>query len=202
MSLLFTPVKLRSVELANRIVVPPMCQYSATEGIAGDWHLMHLGKLAVSGVGLIIVEATAVNMTGRVSPKDLALCSDEQEAALARVVEFCRKQGLVKMGIQLNHAGRKASTSVPFLQGPVQLCAEKGGWPTEAPSPIPFVATDPPPRELSEPDMNRIKADFVAAAVRASRAGFEVLELHGAHGYLLNEFLSPLCNTRSDQYRA
>lgn len=195
--LLFSPLRLRKLTLSNRVVVSPMCQYSAENGSATDWHLMHLGQFAVSGPGLVIVEATAVSPEGRISPDDLGLWSDDNEAALARVLAFCRKYGSSAMGIQLAHAGRKASTSAPWKgDGPLA----SGGWETVAPSAIPFGDGWHTPRALDRGGMDKVIQDFVAATQRAHRLGFDLIELHGAHGYLLHEFLSPLSNRRDDRY--
>jgi len=196
-SALFTPLTLRGTTLRNRIWVSPMCQYSATDGRPDDWHLVHLGARAVGGAGLVLTEATAVSAEGRISPADTGIWTDEQAADWARIVRFVRSQGAVA-GIQLAHAGRKASTAAPWLGGgPVDLDA--GGWATVGPSPLAFGAL-PAPRELSVAGIRAVVADFAAAAVRARDAGFQVVELHAAHGYLLHQFLSPLANERSDAY--
>ena len=200
-SQLFSPITLAGIELRNRIIVAPMCQYSADEGAATDWHLMHLGQYAVSGVGLIITEAVGVEMAGRISPGCLSLCSDVQEARLKRVVDFCQTFGNTKMGIQLSHAGRKGSTDLPWLGGKPIPAADPRGWATEAPSATPYAPIGwETPAALDEAGLARIKAAFVDAAVRADRIGFEVAELHAAHGYLLHQFLSPLSNLRTDNY--
>jgi 2,4-dienoyl-CoA reductase-like NADH-dependent reductase (Old Yellow Enzyme family) len=200
-SQLFSPITLGGIELRNRIIVAPMCQYSADEGAATDWHLMHLGQYAVSGVGLIITEAVGVEMAGRISPGCLSLCSDVQEACLKRVVDFCQTFGNTTMGIQLSHAGRKGSTDLPWLGGKPIPAADPRGWATEAPSASPYAPIGwETPAALDEAGLARIKAAFVNAAVRADRIGFEVAELHAAHGYLLHQFLSPLSNLRSDNY--
>ena len=199
MSRLFSPIALGGVTLPNRIVVSPMCQYSATDGTMSDWHTMHLGQFAVGGVGLIIVEATGVEAAGRISPGCTGLYSDENEAAMARVVAFCRKHGIAKMGIQLGHAGRKASTRQPWNRGPALIPAD-GGWETSAPSAIAFNAGYTTPRALDADGLARVKAAFVQATQRADRAGFDVIEIHGAHGYLMHQFLSPLSNRRNDSY--
>ena len=199
MSLLFSPLSLRSITLPNRIVVSPMCQYSAHEGVANDWHLMHLGKFAVSGVGMVIVEATGVEMTGRITPHCLALCNDQQEAALTRVVQFCKAHGPARMAIQLGHAGRKGSTRRPWDAG-APLTSTQGGWLVDAPSAIPYNSDGEVPHALTTTDLTRILNAFVNSAQRALRAGFEGIEVHGAHGYLLHQFLSPLTNQRMDAY--
>ncbi|WP_343959133.1 NADH:flavin oxidoreductase/NADH oxidase [Yaniella flava] len=199
--LLFEPITLRGVTARNRAWVPPMCQYSAenNDGVATDWHMVHLGGLARGGAGAIIVEATAVTPQGRISAQDLGLWNDEQRDALAPIVRFMHSQGAVA-GIQLAHAGRKASTYRPFdyeHSGSVPLA--DGGWDTVAPSAVEFpgLAT---PQALDQTGIDHIVAAFVASARRAIEAGFDVLEIHGAHGYLLHEFLSPLSNERSDAY--
>ncbi|KAA6455998.1 NADH:flavin oxidoreductase/NADH oxidase [Acidobacteria bacterium AB60] len=195
---LFTPLKLRSVTLPNRIGVSPMCQYSSQDGFANDWHLVHLGSRATGGAGLVIVEASAVTPQGRITPADLGIWKDEHIANLSGIVRFLHKQG-ARAGIQLAHAGRKASMSPPFkaerLLGP-----QEGGWPTVAPSAIPFSERYSQPEALDKSGIEAIKDAFVAAARRAQAAGFDLLEIHAAHGYLLHEFLSPLSNQRTDEY--
>lgn len=198
MSKLFSRFKLRGVEFKNRIFVSPMCQYSARDGMADTWHLVHLGSRAVGGAGLVMVEATAVAPEGRISPHDLGLWSDHHADALAPVAKFIREQDAVP-AIQLSHAGRKASTDVPWLSRS-PLGPENGGWPVVAPSAIPFAPGSPLPRELAEAELDGIVAQFAAAARRALAAGFEVAEIHMAHGYLLHQFLSPLANRRTDAY--
>ena len=200
-SYLFSPISLSGVSIPNRIVVAPMCQYSANEGNATDWHLMHLGQFAVSGVGLIFTEAVGVEMTGRISPGCLALCSDEHEQNLKRVVDFCHEFGNAKMGIQIAHAGRKGSTELPWLGGKPILSQDPRGWKTDGPSAEAYAPTDwEAPQALDEEGLSRIKSAFMEAAKRADRIGFDVLEIHAAHGYLLHQFLSPLSNLRNDQY--
>jgi len=199
MSKLFSTIKLGSLELRNRIVISPMCQYSAEDGQASDWHLIHLGHLALSGAGLLFIEATAVSPEGRISPGDLGLWSDQTEAALARVIQSIRKYSGIPIAIQLAHAGRKASTQVPW-EGGQNISSERGGWQTVSSSGLPFVASDVPPKALDDAGLQHIRNDFAAAAQRAHRLGFEVIELHSAHGYLLHQFLSPLSNTRTDKY--
>jgi 2,4-dienoyl-CoA reductase-like NADH-dependent reductase (Old Yellow Enzyme family) len=199
MSVLFSPFPLGGLSLQNRIVVAPMCQYSAEDGRATDWHLIHLGHLALSGAGLLITEATAVEPEGRISPQDLGLWSDEDQAALARVLRAVRAHSAIPMAIQLAHAGRKASTSRPWLGGGL-LPAADGGWQPMAPSALPFTPGDPAPLELDPAGLSRIKDAFVRAARRAVELGFDCVELHNAHGYLLHEFLSPLSNRRADAY--
>jgi 2,4-dienoyl-CoA reductase-like NADH-dependent reductase (Old Yellow Enzyme family) len=196
---LLSPMRLRGVTLRNRIAMAPMCQYSAEEGAANDWHLVHLGSRAVGGTGLVIVEATGVTWDGRITPGDLGIWSDEQVEPLARIARFVHGQGAVA-GIQLAHAGRKASTAAPWLGGAMLKTAAEGGWPVVAPSPIPFYPDDPAPLALDERGIEGIGDAFVAAARRALAAGFKVLEIHAAHGYLLHQFLSPHSNRRTDQY--
>jgi 2,4-dienoyl-CoA reductase-like NADH-dependent reductase (Old Yellow Enzyme family) len=195
---LFEPLILRSVSLRNRIGVSPMCQYSSEDGRATDWHLVHLGARAVGGAGLVIVEATAVEPRGRISPQDAGLWNDEQIAPLARINLFLAEHGAVP-GIQLAHAGRKASTARPW-DGGQYVPPERGGWLPVAPSPLPFLDIDPTPHALSLREIEDIRAAFVAATHRAEAAGFEFLELHAAHGYLAHSFHSPLSNQRQDAY--
>ncbi len=196
---LFQPLTVRSVKLRNRIGVSPMCQYSAEDGVANDWHYVHLGSRAVGGAGLVITEATAVAPEGRITPGCLGLWSEKHIEPLARIAKFIKLQGAVA-GIQVAHAGRKASADVPW-NGGAHLSSAHGGWPTIAPSAIPFGAELPKiPRAMTTEDIVRVQADFVAAATRVLTAGFEWLELHSAHGYLFHEFLSPLTNQRTDQY--
>ena len=199
MSALFSPVRLGQIELANRIVIAPMCQYSADDGCASDWHLIHLGQLALSGAGLLIVEATAVEAIGRITPRDLGLWSDANEAALRRVLRALRAHSPIPLGIQLAHAGRKASSQVPW-EGGAQLPAHAGGWTCVAPSALAHGADEAAPEALDAAGLQRIRARFVDAAQRAVRLGFELIELHAAHGYLLHQFLSPLANRRDDAY--
>ncbi|MEP9366575.1 NADH:flavin oxidoreductase/NADH oxidase [Xanthobacter sp. VNH20] len=199
MSQLFTPITLGNLTLENRVVIAPMCQYSAKDGAATDWHLIHLGNLALSGAGLLILEATAVEPDGRISPDDLGLWSDETEAALADVVARVRAQAPIPLGIQLGHAGRKASVNVPWAGGGAVLPAA-GGWVPHAPSAVPFNPADEAPIALDEAGLARVKDAFVTAARRADRIGFDLIEIHNAHGYLLHQFLSPLSNQRTDSY--
>jgi len=199
MSRLFSPIALGGVAIPNRIAVSPMCQYSATDGTMGDWHIMHLGQFAVSGAGLIFVEATGVEAAGRISPGCTGLYSDDNEAAMKRVVAFCRQHGIAKMGIQLGHAGRKASTRVSWDRGPALMPAD-GGWETSAPSALAFNPNYTTPTALDADGLARVKDAFVQATQRADRAGFDVIEIHGAHGYLIHQFLSPLSNRRNDSY--
>jgi 2,4-dienoyl-CoA reductase-like NADH-dependent reductase (Old Yellow Enzyme family) len=195
---LLTPLAIREVVLRNRVVMSPMCQYSALEGIANDWHLVHLGSRAAGGVALVMVEATAVTRDGRISPADLGIWSDEHVAPLARIAQFVEGQGAVP-GIQLAHAGRKASCDVPW-NGGARLTAAQGGWPVVAPSPIPFIDGEPLPVQLDRERIAGIVRAYEQAARRALTAGFRVIEIHAAHGYLLHEFLSPLSNRRDDEY--
>jgi len=200
-SKLFTPLALEGLTLPNRIVVAPMCQYSADgEGSATDWHLQHLGTLSHSGAGLLIIEATAVAPEGRISPDDLGLWSDANEAALERVLAGVRPYSAVPIAIQLAHAGRKASTRVPW-EGNAQIAPDEPvGWQTEAPSPLPFAEGDCPPAALDCAGLARLRGAFAQAALRAARLGIDLVEIHAAHGYLLHEFLSPLSNRREDDY--
>lgn len=193
---LFQPFQTRALTLPNRIVMSPMCQYSAIDGFANGWHMVHLGARATGGVGLVIVEATAVEPRGRITPNCLGLWSDEHVPALQRIVEFIHSQG-AKAGIQIGHAGRKASCAPP-LQGGLYL--SEGAWQTVAPSPIPFRPGEPAPHELTRAEIADTLLLFVAAARRALAAGFDLIEIHGAHGYLISEFLSPIANQRTDEY--
>ena len=197
---LFTPYRVGGLELRNRIVIAPMCQYSADEGCATDWHAIHLGHLALSGAALLTIEATAVVPEGRISARDLGLWSDDTEAALARVLETVRRWSDMPIAIQLAHAGRKASTRVPW-EGPAQIAPDaEGGWQTVAPSAIPFADGEHPPVALDRAGLARVRDGFAAAAVRAARLGLDAVQIHGAHGYLLHQFLSPLSNHRDDEY--
>jgi 2,4-dienoyl-CoA reductase-like NADH-dependent reductase (Old Yellow Enzyme family) len=196
---LFAPLTIGSVTLTNRIAVSPMCEYSSEDGFANDWHLVHLGSRAAGGAGLVFTEASAIAAEGRISPQDLGIWKDEHIAPLSRITNFLHAQG-AHAGIQLAHAGRKASTQVPWL-GEGVVAPESGGWPqVVAPSAIPFSPTYPLPQELDRAGIARVRAQFREAAVRADRAGFDFVEIHSAHGYLLHEFLSPLSNRRSDEY--
>jgi 2,4-dienoyl-CoA reductase-like NADH-dependent reductase (Old Yellow Enzyme family) len=196
--MLFDPLEIRSIRLKNRIAISPMCQYSSVDGFANDWHLVHLGSRATGGAALVMQEATAVSSRGRISPDDMGLWKDKQVEVLQRITGFIKKQGSVP-GIQLAHAGRKASTLSPWKGGKVLEISE-GGWIPQAPSAIPFRDTDPVPEMMSKADILQLREDFKSATRRALNAGFEVLEIHGAHGYLINSFLSPLSNHRSDEY--
>jgi 2,4-dienoyl-CoA reductase-like NADH-dependent reductase (Old Yellow Enzyme family) len=198
MSELFAPLTIKSITLKNRIVMAPMCQYSARDGFVNDWHLVHYGTRATGGTGLLIVEATAVWPEGRITPGDLGLWSDEHISGLQRITEFIHMQGSVA-GIQIAHAGRKASCAIP-VEGGKQLDLNSGGWTTVAPSAIPFSPGERSPEMLTKEGILKVIAGFRSAAVRAQKAGFRMIEIHGAHGYLLQEFLSPLSNHRSDEY--
>jgi NADPH2 dehydrogenase len=199
MSSLFSEFAMRGRTLANRIVVSPMCQYVADSGSAGDWHLMHLGNLSMSGAGLLFTESTHVSAEGRISHGCLGLYSDANEAALKRVVDFCREHGTAALGIQIGHAGRKASTHVP-LKGGAPLGPDETPWETVGPSAVAYAEGWHTPRAFGAADFGRVKDQFVDAARRAARIGFDVAELHGGHGYLLHQFLSPLSNRRDDAY--
>lgn len=198
-SRLFQPIQLGGLTLPNRIVIAPMCQYSAENGDASDWHLIHLGGLALSGAGLLILEATAVEPEGRISAADLGLWSDENEAALARTLTAIRRHSDMPIGIQISHAGRKASVQVPW-QGGRQNALEEGGWQTLAPSALPMNPKDRAPLALDAAGLKRVREAFVATALRAVRLGLQLIEVHAAHGYLLHQFLSPLSNRREDDY--
>ncbi len=199
MSQLFSPLEIGKLSLENRIVIAPMCQYSAEQGRATAWHRIHLGNLSLSGAGLLIVEAAAVQEDGRITPQDLGLWNDETEAALADVLKDIRQYSTMPLGIQLSHAGRKASTDVPWRGGGF-LTPEQHGWQTKAPSALPFNDGDGTPHALSLTELDEVKQAFVESAKRADRLGFELIEVHAAHGYLLHQFLSPLANKRDDNY--
>lgn len=198
MSKLFSPIFVKSVELKNRIAVSPMCQYSATDGIATDWHLVHYGSRAVGGVSLVIQEATAVSPEGRITPSDLGLYNDHQIEKLKQITSFISQQGAVP-GIQLAHAGRKASCTEPW-KGGKQLEKNNGGWQTVAPSAIAFNSDDALPEVLTTDSILKVVSDFQSAAIRALVAGYRLIEIHAAHGYLMHQFLSPLSNQRTDLY--
>ena len=198
-SQLFTPFAMRGLTLPNRIVVSPMCQYSADDGSANSWHLQHLASLAISGVGLLMIEATAVERIGRITHGCLGLYSDNNELALAEVVAACRRWGNAPIGIQLAHAGRKGSAQRPW-EGGASLTSQQDAWETVAPSAIPLSEAWATPREASLADLARIRDAFAAATRRAAQIGLDLVEAHCAHGYLLHEFLSPLSNTRTDAY--
>ncbi len=197
---LFDPWRIGPLELSNRIVVAPMCQYSASDGSATDWHLVHLGTLALSGAGLLILEATAVSAEGRISAGDLGLYSDANEAALANVLATLRRHSAMPVAMQLGHAGRKASSSAPWDGGTQVAPHAHQGWQALAPSALAHVAGDHPPLALDAAGLAKLRADFAATARRAARLGLQGLEIHAAHGYLLHQFLSPLANQRSDEY--
>jgi 2,4-dienoyl-CoA reductase-like NADH-dependent reductase (Old Yellow Enzyme family) len=195
---LFSPIQLKQKKFKNRIFVSPMCQYSSEDGMPNDWHLVHLGCRAVGGAALVMVEATAVSPEGRISPWDSGMWSDKHAGAFQRITAFVKTQGSIP-GIQLAHAGRKASVDVPW-RGDEPLSPEKGGWQPMAPSSIPFQEGSPVPAEMTHRDMEDVISQFRSAAQRSVQAGFEVLELHMAHGYLVHEFLSPLSNRRKDGF--
>ncbi len=197
--MLFTPLTLRELELRNRIAVSPMCQYSAQDGFASDWHLVHLGSRAVGGAGLVAFEATAVEARGRISPRDLGIWKDAQVEGLARIVRFVKEQGAATC-LQLAHAGRKASVGAPWQDGGAPLGESAGGWKVVGPSAVPFAAGHPLPDALDEAGLRAVTASFVEGTRRALGAGFDAVELHAAHGYLLHQFLSPLSNRRTDRY--
>ncbi|RTD96110.1 NADH:flavin oxidoreductase/NADH oxidase [Variovorax atrisoli] len=197
---LFEPLQLGPLKIDNRIVIAPMCQYSATEGTPGDWHLIHLGHLALSGAGLLIIEATAVEADGRISPGDLGLYSDANEEGLAKVLQAMRAHSPIKVAIQLGHAGRKASSRAPWEGGRQIRPGEPGGWKAWAPSAVPHAPGEDAPIALDAAGLARVRDAFVAAARRAARLGIDGIELHAAHGYLLHQFLSPIANHREDEY--
>lgn len=204
---LFRPLEIRSLTLKNRLVVSPMCQYSCDNGFLNDWHLVHLGQFAIGGVALIIQEATAVQPNGRISPFDAGLWSDEHMPMMRRIVDFIHSQNCLA-GIQLAHAGRKASTKAPFHQTnksrnePMFVTNEDGGWLDNvvAPSSIPFATNYPQPKQMSIEQIEMFKNDFIESVRRANQCQFDFLEIHAAHGYLINQFLSPSSNQRNDQY--
>ncbi len=198
MSVLFSPLTLRELTIKNRVFVSPMCQYSATDGLANAWHLVHLGTRATGGAGLVMAEATGVSAEGRISPGDTGIWTDAQAEAFVPITEFIQSQGAVA-AIQLAHAGRKASTDAPW-RGGRPLAADEGGWETIGPSAVAFDGEHATPREMTPGDIDRVVSEFAAAAERALRAGFQVVEVHAAHGYLLHQFLSPLSNRRTDEY--
>jgi len=199
MSKLFTSFALRDLELANRIVISPMCQYSAVDGSPSDWHWAHLGSLALSGAGLLCIEATAVTPQARITPGDLGLYSDANEQGLAAVLRMIRAVAPIRVAVQLAHAGRKGSSREPWNGGRL-LPEGEGGWRAEAPSAVPHAPDEAPPRALERAYLARLRAAFASAAARAARLGVDAIELHAAHGYLLHQFLSPVSNRRSDEY--
>lgn len=198
MTKLFTPIDIKSVRLKNRIAISPMCQYTSKDGFANDWHLVHLGSRAVGGAGLIISEACAVVPEGRISPFDLGIWKDEHIENLKKITSFIEAQGSVP-AIQLAHAGRKASCSEPW-NGGTMLQLEEGGWETVGPSAIPFSETYPMPKALTKEGIKNVVDAFKKAAARSKEAGFKIIEIHAAHGYLVHQFLSPLSNLRTDEY--
>jgi len=199
-SALFTPLEVGGLKLANRIVIAPMCQYSAKNGNMTDWHTIHLGHLALSGASMLTIEATGVTPEGRISYGDTGLWSNENEEAMARVLASVRRWSDMPIGIQLGHAGRKASTDKPWFGGAQIAPDAENGWQTVAPSALPFQSGENPPLELDREGLDRIRQAFADAAVRAARLDLAVVQLHGAHGYLLHQFLSPLSNSRTDEY--
>lgn len=199
MSALFSPIKLRGLDLANRIMVSPMCQYSADDGAANDWHFTHLNTLALSGAAMVCIEATHVEPIGRITPGCLGLWDDRTEAALKPILASVRKHSKAAIAMQLAHAGRKSSSHRPW-DGGQQIPLDQGGWQTVAPSAVPHKDGELPPQALDAAGLARIKDAFVDAARRAARLGIDAIELHGAHGYLLHQFLSPLSNRRTDEY--
>jgi 2,4-dienoyl-CoA reductase-like NADH-dependent reductase (Old Yellow Enzyme family) len=196
---LFTPLEIRGITFRNRVAVSPMCEYSCEDGFANDWHLIHLGSRAVGGAALVLTEATAVEERGQISPADLGIWKDDHIEPLARIAAFVRAHGAIP-GIQLAHAGRKASTSPPWQNSGALILPENGGWTPVAPSSIPFREGEPAPMELTRTEIAKIVEAFANAATRALAAGLQVIEIHAAHGYLLDEFLSPLANHRTDEY--
>jgi 2,4-dienoyl-CoA reductase-like NADH-dependent reductase (Old Yellow Enzyme family) len=200
MAMLFTPLRVGPLELSNRVVIAPMCQYSAVNGCMSDWHLIHLGHLALSGAGLLTIEATAVLPEGRITDADVGLWNDDTEAAIADVVKSIRRWSDIPIAVQLAHAGRKASVEVPWAGSAQIPPTEPRGWQTVAPSAVPYVDNDCPPVALDRDGLTRVREAFVAAARRAVRIGLDAIQLHGAHGYLLHQFLSPLSNLRDDEY--
>jgi len=199
-SKLFTPMRVGSLELENRIVIAPMCQYSAENGSMTDWHTIHLGQLALSGAALLTIEATAVTPEGRISYGDVGLYSDENEAAMRRVLETVRRWSDMPIAVQLAHAGRKASTEIPWKGGGQIRPGQPGGWQTEAPSAVPFKESENPPTALDGAGLARVRDAFADAARRSARLGLDAVQIHAAHGYLLHQFLSPLSNRRDDEY--
>ena len=199
MSELFSPISLGPLQLENRIAIAPMCQYSADQGLATDWHMLHLGHLALSGAAILFLEASAVSPEGRISARDLGIWSEQHALALAPVIAAIRRHAPIRLAIQLAHAGRKASTAVPW-EGGAQVTPQHGGWQTVAPSALPHAPGEHAPLAQDVSGMRKVRDDFVAAAQRSQALGFEAIELHAAHGYLLHQFLSPLSNQRDDAY--
>jgi len=198
MSILFSPLTIRNLTLRNRIGVSPMCQYSAKDGFANDWHLVHLGSRAIGGAGLVILEASAVSPEGRISAEDLGIWNDEHIPMLKRITDFIHEHGSAA-GVQLAHAGRKSSSAAPW-NGGGHISEQEGGWKTFAPSAVPFQQGTEAPSALDKAGIEKVKADFRSAVKRALLAGFKIIEIHAAHGYLLHQFLSPLSNLREDEY--
>jgi 2,4-dienoyl-CoA reductase-like NADH-dependent reductase (Old Yellow Enzyme family) len=198
-SVLFSPLTMRGLTLPNRVVVSPMCQYNSNNGSANDWHLMHLGNMSLGAAGLVMCEMTNVNPQGRISPKCAGMWSDDNEAALKRVHDFCRQYGVAKLGVQLAHAGRTGPTTPPAAGGK-PILEGPDAWTPEAPSAIPYDTGWPVPHAMTKEDIKRCIGEFAAAAKRVDRIGYDVIELHGAHGYLTHQFLSPLSNQRIDEY--
>ena len=198
-SQLFSPIELRGLKLNNRVVVSPMCQYISDDGCANDWHLMHYGQFSMGAAGLVMQEMTNVSAEARITLKCAGMYSDAQEAAAKRVVDFCKKFGAAKIGIQLAHAGRKGSTTLPMLGGK-SLTKEEGAWTTFAPSALPFAPDWQVPQALDQAGMDKIKMDFMNSVKRCERVGYDLIEFHAGHGYLIHQFLSPLSNQRTDSY--
>jgi 2,4-dienoyl-CoA reductase-like NADH-dependent reductase (Old Yellow Enzyme family) len=198
-SILFTPITMRGLTLPNRVVVSPMCQYNSDNGSANDWHLMHLGNMSLGAAGLVMTEMTDVSPQGRISPKCAGIWSDDNEKALKRVHDFCRQYGVAKLGVQLAHAGRKGPTTPPAAGGK-PILEGPDAWTPEAPSAIPYDTGWPMPHALTKDEIKRVIAEFVAGAERLNRIGYDLIELHGGHGYLVHQFLSPLSNHRTDEY--
>jgi 2,4-dienoyl-CoA reductase-like NADH-dependent reductase (Old Yellow Enzyme family) len=199
MSKLLSPLTIRDTTFKNRVAISPMCQYSSVDGFANDWHLVHLGSRAVGGAALVIQEATAVSPEGRITYADMGLWKDEQTEKLTQIVDFIHSQGALA-GIQLAHAGRKASHHKPWEGGKLIPSNQPNGWQTVAPSPIPFAEGDEAPAELDKAGIQKVIDDYIAATQRAIKAGFDVIEIHAAHGYLFHQFYSPLSNKRTDEY--
>ncbi len=198
-SALFSPIKLRGLELANRIVVSPMCQYNSEDGSATDWHLMHLGQFSLGAAGLVMTEMTNVSPEGRITLNCAGMYTDAQEKGMKRVIDFCRKYGVAKHGVQLAHAGRKGSTQLPAAGGK-PLKPDEGAFETLAPSALPYAPDWPAPRAMTKSDIERIINAFAESTKRVLRVGYDLIELHGGHGYLIHQFLSPLSNRRTDEY--
>lgn len=196
---LFSPIKIKKIEFKNRLVVSPMCEYSSEDGFANDWHLVHLGSRAIGGAALVIAEATAVSPEGRITAGDLGIYKDDHIIKLKQITDFIHGHDAIA-GIQLAHAGRKASHEIPWKGGAQIHSDQPGGWKTVAPSAVPFIENEEAPAALDKAGIEKVKSDFKGATVRAMRAGFKVIELHAAHGYLIHEFLSPLSNRRTDEY--